>query len=99
MIGLLATYRTERYERCMALVRRRFAGAVLLEPRDLFHDTAGWLIEWPSIVQSIDAVVFIADTDGSIGYGVFREVREAHVLGVPVYTKRLDDAIGLLGLR
>jgi len=80
----IATYSTQRYDRRLATVRRRFADADILEPRLLFDSNSAWKAIWPALLPTLDLVVFFADTDCSVGRGVFAEIQDARTLGVPV---------------
>lgn len=81
----LGTYWTKRYEARLALVRRRFTKAKILEPRHLFKNGDAWRAAWPKLVRSVSALAFIADSDGSIGYGVFAEVHDARRYGMATW--------------
>jgi hypothetical protein len=94
----LATYWTKRYEARLALVRRRFKTANVLEPRLLFKNGDAWRRAWPELAGSLHALVFIADCDGSIGYGVFAEVYDARRHGIATWylseERRFEQAFG-----
>jgi hypothetical protein len=81
----LDTYWTKRYEARLTLVRRRFKAANILEPRHLFKNGDAWRAAWPELVRSLSTLVFIAGSDGSIGYGVFAEVHDARRHGIATW--------------
>jgi len=79
-----AEYESPRYQRLAALARRLLPHADVIEARTAFVDVADWRTNWPGMVASITALVFLTTPDGWIGRGVWAEVQEAHA-SVPVY--------------
>jgi hypothetical protein len=80
----VGTYDLPLYDRQVSALRHRLPGARLILARDAFADTGDWLARWPSIVRRIDALVFFAAPDRTIGVGVFQEISDALNRGVPV---------------
>ena len=80
----LTTYGTAAYEAALAGCRARWLEAEIISPRDAFADRAEWLTRWPTVLARCDRLVFIADADGVIGYGVWQEVHDAERRGLPV---------------
>jgi hypothetical protein len=80
----VGTYDLPLYGRQVAALHRWPPDATLILARDAFTDTADWLTCWPAIVPRIDALVFFAATDRTIGAGVFQEIADALNQGVPV---------------
>jgi hypothetical protein len=78
-------YGSPRYARLVALARKHFPDAELIEARTAFADTADWRASWPDILASLSALVFLTTEMGWIGRGVWAEIREARHLGLPVY--------------
>src|SRR5262249_32006761 len=64
-----------------------------LSPRDLFTSNRDWLDQWPLILPSLDALVFIADAQGWIGRGVHKEILDASSLTTPVMFLTPDGAV------
>ncbi|MDQ3642776.1 MAG: hypothetical protein M3450_15225 [Actinomycetota bacterium] len=85
----LTTYRTSRYEAKLAQVIEQFPDATLLPARDLFRSTADWRTRWPALLPTLTELVFFAETDGTIGLGVWSELHDAADC-IPVWY--LDDA-------
>jgi hypothetical protein len=88
-------YGSTHYHQSVAVLRARFPDAVILEGLTLFHDTGHWRAAWPGVLDSITAVVFVADPDGWIGRGVWSEIQAARGR-VPVHF--LTDAGQLVPL-
>jgi hypothetical protein len=76
---------SDGYLDALEAVGRRFPEATVLDPRDLFRDSAEWLWKWPTVVPCITALVFLASEDRTIGAGVFQEVLDARFHFVPIY--------------
>jgi hypothetical protein len=79
-----AEYESVRYQRLAAFARNLLPHANVIEARTAFVDVADWRTNWPAMLASITALVFLTTPDGWIGRGVWAEVQEAHVR-VPVY--------------
>src|SRR4051812_39425533 len=80
----MQTYRHHAYDDALARIRARFPDASILSPRELFTSNRDWLDQWPLILPTLDALVFITDRDGWIGKGVHKEVLDAASLAIPV---------------
>lgn len=78
-------YGSPRYARLVALTRKHFPDAEVIEARTAFSDTADWRASWPDILATLSALVFLTTETGWIGRGVWAEIREARDLGLPVY--------------
>jgi hypothetical protein len=81
----MSTYATARYDAMVEHTRRAFPDAELLSARDLYTSSAHWLSTWPDHLARLTALVFFAETDGSIGKGVYKEIEDALAAGIPVY--------------
>ena len=92
----IPTYRTSRYAWALAQVREQFPDHELLSARDLYVSTEDWLAKWPTTLPTLDALVFIAAADRTIGAGVFREIVDARSRGLPVW--HLSDSATLIPL-
>lgn len=80
----LSTYSTARYEQMIDAARSHYPQATILPARDQFTSTDDWRRRWPELLNTLQAVVFFADDDGYIGYGVFTELTDALDRGIPV---------------
>lgn len=80
----LSTYRTPRYDRMVASVREQFPHATILPARDQFTSNHDWRRRWPDLLPTLQGVVFFADNDGYVGYGVWTELNDALDRGIPV---------------
>ena len=81
----MTTYRTERYNRIVSQLQHHFAGDRLLSARYLYTSTADWRMKWPKLLPTLDALLFIAAEDGTIGSGVLREIIDVRNRGRPVH--------------
>jgi hypothetical protein len=81
----VGTYDTPRYDLMIAHAQRAFPDAKLLPARGLYRDRAHWLATWPAHLARLLALVFFTDRDGSIGYGVYKEITDAQARGVPIH--------------
>ena len=66
----VTTYRTARHDHLHARARERFPGSEVLPARGMFASAAQWRARWPDILATLSVVVFIADENGWIGWGV-----------------------------
>lgn len=73
----ITTYQTPRYDLKLALIAQHFPRAEILQPRDLFHSTADWRRRWSRILPTLTDLVFFAETDRTIGLGVWSELQDA----------------------
>jgi len=80
----LSTYSTPRYARELERIRAFFPHADILPARDLFRSNDDWRRRWPELLTTLQAVVFFADDDGYIGYGVWTELTDALDQNIPV---------------
>jgi hypothetical protein len=81
----MSTYDTPRYDAMIAHVQRAWPNAELLPARGLYTSSLHWLATWPHHLKRLTATVFFADTDGSVGKGVFKEIEDSLAAGIPVY--------------
>jgi hypothetical protein len=81
----LHTFDTPRYSTELARIRERFPHAEIVPARGLFRSNADWKRAWPAILATIDALVFFADDDGYVGYGVWTELCDADARGIPIW--------------
>jgi hypothetical protein len=81
----MSTYDTPRYDAMIEHARQAFPDAELLPARGLYTSSAHWLATWPTHLARLTAVVFFADTDSSVGKGVFKEIEDALAAKLPVY--------------
>ncbi len=89
-------YGSPRYARLVALTRKHFPDAEVIEARTAFSDTADWRASWPDILATLSALVFLTTETGWIGRGVWAELREARDCGLPIY--HLTDGGRLVAL-
>lgn len=78
-------YGSPRYARLVALTRKHFPDAEVIEARTAFSDTADWRASWPDILATLSALVFLTTETGWIGRGVWAEIREARDCCLPIY--------------
>lgn len=86
----ITTYQTPRYDLKLTLIAQHFPRAEILQPRDLFHSTADWRRRWPRILPTLTDLVFFAETDRTIGLGVWSELQDAAGC-IPVWFLDDDD--------
>lgn len=80
----LSTYDTPRYARELERIRALFPHADILPARDQFTSNEQWRRGWPEILRTLQAVVFFADDDGYIGFGVWTELTAALDRDIPI---------------
>lgn len=81
----ITTYHTARYDLMLNWITTHFPPqARLVAARDLYTSTNDWLRRWPNILAMVDAVCVFTDEDGWIGRGVWTEMRDAELSGLPV---------------
>src|SRR5262249_30984226 len=101
----MSTYQTERYDAMIAHAQRAFPDAELLPARGIYTSSGHWLATWPDHLARLTAVVFFAETDGSIGKGVHKEIEDSLAAGLPVYYLHDDggmvprEAVSLILIR
>lgn len=81
----LSTFNTPRYDSELQHLRAHFHHADIVPARGLFTSNAEWKRGWPDILSTIDALVFFADDDGYVGYGVWTELSDAYERGIPIW--------------
>jgi hypothetical protein len=81
----VATYDTPRYDLMIAHAQSAFPDGELLPARGLYRDSAHWLATWPAHLARLLALVFFTDSDGSIGYGVYKEIADAQARDIPIH--------------
>lgn len=89
----LSTYSTKRYDRMLGHITTSFPEAKLLPARSLYASNRDWLCQWPDVLNSIDAVVVFTDEGGWVGHGVWTELSDAALAGLPVWIIRDDGAL------
>ncbi len=87
----ITTYRTPRYDLKLVLIAQHFPRAEILQPRHLFQSTADWRRRWPRILPTLTDLVFFAETDRTIGLGVWSEPDQDAARCVPVWFLADDD--------
>lgn len=80
----LSTYETNRYDDLLGRLQQVMPKADLLPARACFSSKADWRRRWPSVLPTLDAVVFFDDEDGCIGAGTEKEIADAYRSGIPV---------------
>jgi hypothetical protein len=76
-------YRSPRLVRLVD--RLANAGREFVLPADgLFTSTGHWRVWWPRVLDRIATVSILADTDGTVGRGVWIEARDASNRGLPL---------------
>ncbi|MDA8310240.1 MAG: hypothetical protein M0Z46_06440 [Actinomycetota bacterium] len=95
----LRCYGTAHERACLDAIEAAFAGWEVVNPAARYRSDAEWLADWPRLVSTLGALVVFADEEGTIGAGCLREVADAIVHGVPLFTlgaeRRLCDLVGL----
>jgi hypothetical protein len=91
----ITTYQTPRYDQKLAEIAQHFPRAELLQARCLFRSTADWRRRWPQLLPTLTGLVFFANSDRTVGLGVWSEVQDA-VDRIPVWF--LDDGNGWYAL-
>lgn len=86
----ITTYGMPRYDLKLVLVAQHFPRAEILQPRELFRSTADWRSRWPQILPTLTDLVFFAETDHTIGLGVWSELQDAAGV-IPVWFLDDDD--------
>lgn len=81
----LSTFNTPRYDSELVRIRKHFPHAEIVPARGLFSSNAEWKLGWPDLLATIDAIVFFADDDGCVGYGVWTELSDADERGIPIW--------------
>lgn len=81
----LHTFDTPRYNTELARITEHVPHAEIMPARSLFTSHAEWRRGWPNILTTIDALVFFADDDGYVGYGVWTELCDANERGIPIW--------------
>ena len=81
----MSTYRTERYDAMVDLVRAKLGPVTEPLTKDMFVSNLQWLAALPEILSQVVGVAFFADGDGFLGMGVVKEVDAAVALGLPVF--------------
>lgn len=77
-------FRTQLYRRALDAVRTHWPHTQIVESRHAFVDVDDWRRRWPLVLSSIRVLVFVTDSAGYIGRGVWHEINEAESAGVPV---------------
>ncbi len=77
---------TPRYKAYLTACKKLFPVKThnYLEPCKLWDSTPGWLAAWPGVRKRTDLLVF-ATHDGTIGRGVWREIKEIQADGKPTF--------------
>jgi len=81
----LSTYRAPRYDRMLNASRAHFPQARVRTARSLFTSNQEWRARWPAVLTSSTALVFFVDAAGYIGKGVYQEIHDADMYGIPVW--------------
>ncbi len=74
----LVAFDSPRYREAIRTLRRLLPDVDLIEAKQLFRNTQDWKRRWPRVLREIDHLVFVADSDRTIGAGVFQELLDAH---------------------
>jgi hypothetical protein len=82
------TYSTQRYSRLLADAGRLMPHARILPARGLYENNRQWREAWPIILDTIAALIFFTTPRGSIGWGVWREIRDTVEHDKPVWLLR-----------
>ncbi len=86
----ITTYQTARYDRKLDQISQHFPRAEILQSRDLFESTADWRRRRPQILPTLTDLVFFAETDRTIGLGVWSELQDAAGC-IPIWFLDDDD--------
>jgi hypothetical protein len=68
----------------LALVRKTFPDAEILDGADLWSSNDDWLASWKELLPSLVRVILIPGVRGEVGLGGLQEVVDAWVCGVLV---------------
>jgi hypothetical protein len=79
----IGCYGTRRYTATLTRLRAH-DGDVVLGAAPLYRDQDHFEMWWPRLVPFLSAVSVLADTDGTVGRGVWVEVHDAWASGLPV---------------
>lgn len=80
----LSMFGTVEYTRAIVTVKERFPAEVL-DAAALFQGNENWRERSSELLPMLDGLVFIADSDGSIGRGVYSEIQDVRSVGKPVW--------------
>jgi hypothetical protein len=80
----VTVFGTGAHRLALEVIGERFPDAQLLDAAVLFADSGDWHRRWPAIVRTLDHLIFITQSDGLIGAGVFQEVLDARFRGASV---------------
>jgi len=73
------------HRKALAVARRQFPGARIVDPSRLFRDTDEWLAAWPALLPTLDGLLVLARAEGSVGWGCWQEITDARKAGLPVW--------------
>lgn len=76
-------YYSKREKKELAIIRRRYPSAKIINPAGLFRQEVDWRIFMAYDLPEMDLVIF-SDFNGYIGKGVFEEILTAIENGIPV---------------
>jgi hypothetical protein len=77
-------FATQHYQRALDSIRTHWPQAQIVESRRAFANVNDWRRHWPLFLEHVRVLVFMTDPHGYIGRGVWREINDAQVAGVPV---------------
>jgi hypothetical protein len=80
----LTEFETLRYAHLSRVARDRYTGCVVLEAKRLFASSDHWIGTWPTLLPTLDELVFITTADGWVGKGLAYEIDTAEAMGIPV---------------
>ena len=88
-----AQFGSATLEAAARAVARRFPGADIVRPEHLFADSRDWRLRWPTVLASLDALVFVTLADDWIGHGTATEIQMADARGLPLWLARTDGQV------
>jgi hypothetical protein len=92
-------YGTNHERESLARIRRLLPGTRVLNPSARYASQREWLLDWPTLVLTLDAIVVFAADDASIGAGCVKEIGDALAHGIGVWVLRDNGLHELVSLR
>lgn len=83
---------TQRYHAALSALHRSFPDCAVLPARGLYPDYATFRRVWPEVLSCLAGLVVLADTDGTVGRGVWQEYWATRSRGLPCYGLRTTPA-------
>ena len=80
----IAITQSPEWHTALAHLRQRYSKSTLVLPTVLFRSRLEWRTRVAAVIRQVERLVFLTDSEGFVGKGVFHEITVALTLGKSV---------------